>query len=144
MEMNKLYIMDLLNFKLYASNKRYNYSMKNILIILCLLFISATGSAQKFNIFKGDTINRTDAKGLKQGIWKKYYSNDVLFSEGVYKDGKHTGTFKTFYKSGKPQSILKFREMTLTESKTVSGFIMIVWEKNRQRSFTSKARKKGS
>ncbi|MBK9412566.1 MAG: toxin-antitoxin system YwqK family antitoxin [Bacteroidetes bacterium] len=98
--------------QLNASNKRYIYSMKNILIILCLLFISATGSAQKFNIFKGDTINRTDAKGLKQGIWKKYYSNDVLFSEGVYKDGKHTGTFKTFYKSGKPQSILKFRGMS--------------------------------
>ena len=92
-----------------ASNKRYIYSMKTILKVLFLFLITSAVSAQKFNIFKGDTINRTDAKGHKQGIWKKYYSNDVLFSEGVYKDGKHTGIFKTNYKSGKPQSILKFR-----------------------------------
>ena len=66
-------------------------------------------SAQTYNVFKGDTINRTDSKGLKQGLWKKYFSNDTLFSEGVYKNNIHTGTFKTYYKSGKTQSILKFR-----------------------------------
>ena len=83
--------------------------MKNLIRTLFFIVISTSLSAQKFNIFKGDTINRSNTKGLKQGVWKKYYSNDVLFSEGVYKDGKHTGTFRTFYKSGKPQSILKFR-----------------------------------
>lgn len=86
--------------------------MKNQIRIFFFLLIASSASAQKYNVFKGDTINRTDVKGLKQGIWRKYYSNDVLFSEGVYKDGKHTGTFNTFYKSGKPQSILKFRGLT--------------------------------
>ena len=93
-------------------NKHYIYCMKNKLVLLLFISFVTTVSGQKFNIFKGDTINRTDAKGLKQGVWKKYYSNDVLFSEGVYKDGKHVGTFKTYYKSGKPQSILKFKGMT--------------------------------
>ena len=78
-----------------------------LLCIICSLCLSL--AAQKFNIFRGDTINRVDQKGLKQGIWRKYYSNDVLFSEGVFNNGKHVGTFKTYYKSGKPQSILKFR-----------------------------------
>lgn len=80
------------------------------LFLICLL--TTTASAQKYNVFKGDTINRTDAKGLKQGLWRKYYSNDVLFSEGVYVNGKHSGTFRTYYKSGKPQSILVFRGLT--------------------------------
>ncbi len=84
-------------------------SMKKQIRLFLFLLIATSASAQKYNVFKGDTINRTDVKGLKQGIWKKYYSNDVLFSEGVYKDGKHTGTFNTYYKSGKRQSILKFR-----------------------------------
>lgn len=83
--------------------------MKKTASLFLLLLFTLTVGAQKFNIFKGDTINRTDAKGQKQGLWKKYYSNDVLFSEGVYKDGKHTGVFKTYYKSAKPQSIMHFR-----------------------------------
>ena len=86
--------------------------MKNRILLFLILLFATSANAQKYNVFKGDTINRTDAKGLKQGLWKKYYSNDVLFSEGVYIDGKHSGTFKTFYKSGKPQSILKFRGLT--------------------------------
>ena len=70
--------------------------MKNRILLYLILVIATSANAQKFNVFKGDTINRTDAKGLKQGLWRKYNSNDVLFSEGVYKDGKHTGTFKIY------------------------------------------------
>ena len=53
--------------QLNASNKRYIYSMKNILIILCLLFISATGSAQKFNIFVIPAgVNNTNAAKIEK------------------------------------------------------------------------------
>jgi antitoxin component YwqK of YwqJK toxin-antitoxin module len=86
--------------------------MKQLLSFCLIVFLTANSFAQKYNVFKGDTINHTDVKGLKQGVWKKYYSNDVLFSEGNYKNGKHIGTFKTYYKSGKPQSNLNFRGMT--------------------------------
>jgi antitoxin component YwqK of YwqJK toxin-antitoxin module len=69
-------------------------------------------SGQTFQVFKGDTINRIDLKGRKQGLWKKYYQTDTLFMEGVYKDGKHSGTFKTYHKNGQKQSVLKFRGLT--------------------------------
>jgi len=84
--------------------------MKKILILLCII-AAVTASAQKqpYNVFKGDTINRTDAKGLKQGIWKKYYSNDSLFSVGQYQNGHPYGVFKTYYKTGEPQSFLTYR-----------------------------------
>ena len=64
--------------------------MKKIITLLAF-FIAVSASAQKkkpqpYNVFRGDTINRTDAKGLKQGVWKKYYANDSLFSTGQYKD----------------------------------------------------------
>ena len=86
--------------------------MKQRIILLLLVLLALNLNAQKYNVFKGDTINRVDEKGLKQGIWKKYYSNDVLFSEGMYKNGKHIGVFKTYYKEGKPQSILRFRNIS--------------------------------
>src|SRR5436190_23763750 len=93
------------------TNSAYSRIGKLILIFFLTQFVFIS-TAQTFNVFKGDTINRTDKKGLKQGLWKKYYSNDTLFSEGVYKNNIHTGIFKTYYKTGKPQSVLKFRGLT--------------------------------
>ncbi len=86
--------------------------MKRIAIILFLFFYLSDSNAQTYKVFKGDTINRIDAKGLKVGLWRKYYDNDTLFSEGYYKKGKHSGTFHTFYKNGKPQSVLNFQGLT--------------------------------
>jgi antitoxin component YwqK of YwqJK toxin-antitoxin module len=76
-------------------------------LIFLILFITISNCnllAQTFKVFKGDTINRTDAKGLKQGDWKKYYDNNQLFSFSTYKDGKPYGVTKTYYKSGEKQS----------------------------------------
>jgi len=76
-----------------------------LFLFVAILFIQPiTGHSQTFKVFKGDTINRTDAKGLKQGVWKKYYENDQLFSSTFYKDGKASGTTTTFYRSGEKQS----------------------------------------
>jgi antitoxin component YwqK of YwqJK toxin-antitoxin module len=78
------------------------------IVFVCLLCIAGwlPSSAQDFRVFKGDTINRTDAKGLKQGVWKRFYDNDQLFSESVFKNGKAVGTTKTWYKTGEIQGIL--------------------------------------
>lgn len=81
-------------------------------LLLALLLGNLAAPAQKYSVFKGDTINRSDAKGRKQGVWKRYYANDTLFSEGQYKDGKAIGTFRTFYKNGKQQAIMTYRGMT--------------------------------
>lgn len=86
--------------------------MKSIgffLSCLCLLAVHSPISGQTFQVFKGDTINRLDAKGQKQGLWRKYYPTDTLFSEGVYKNSMHTGTFRSFHPNGKLQAILHYR-----------------------------------
>jgi len=81
--------------------------MKITLLILSLaVFLSANSSAQSFKIFRGDTINRTDAKGLKQGEWKRFYDNNQLFSITTFKNGKPTGKTLTWYKSGEKQGEL--------------------------------------
>ena len=54
--------------------------MKIITFVLYLLFFTGTIHGQTFVVFKGDTINRKDIKGLKQGVWKKFYRTDSLFS----------------------------------------------------------------
>lgn len=81
---------------------------KIIRLILLMLFISNFASAQSFKIHKGDTINRTDAKGLKQGVWKRFYDNDQLFSETTFKNGKPVSNTTTFYKSGEKQSVMTY------------------------------------
>ena len=67
--------------------------------ILCLITIITFG--QPFQVFKGDTINRKDNKGLKQGTWRKYYRTDTLCSETIFKDDKPVGITRTWYESGK-------------------------------------------
>ncbi|MFM7767500.1 MAG: hypothetical protein ACKO9S_06545, partial [Bacteroidota bacterium] len=79
-------------------------NISRILPALLLLATPIVGVSQSFKVFKGDTINRTDAKGLKQGVWKKYYENDQLFSSSMFKDGKAIGTTTTFYRSSEKQS----------------------------------------
>src|SRR5204862_5434000 len=85
-----------------------------MLKIVSVLFFAftITCSAQTYQVFKRDTINRRDKNNVPQGIWKKYYPTDTLFSECVYDKGKRVGTCKTYYKNGKSQSVLKYRGMT--------------------------------
>ena len=75
--------------------------MKNIrMLIIALLMMSGISSAQDFRVYKGDTINDTDKKGLKQGIWKRYYEDDTLFTISRYSDGMPVGTTSTYYSNG--------------------------------------------
>lgn len=90
----------------------YICQMKSLIFHLLFVLLFTGSSAQTYQVFKGDTINRVDAKGKKQGLWRKYYSNDTLFSEGIYKNGKHFGTFNTFHKNGQRQSVLHFRGLS--------------------------------
>jgi len=84
--------------------------MKKITILTFLtmvgIFLAGSVQGQTYKIFKGDTINRTDAKGLKQGTWKRFYDNDKPFSVAFYKNGIAQGTTITYYKSGEKQGDL--------------------------------------
>jgi len=46
-------------------------------------------------------INRKDANGLKQGIWRKTYPEGQLKYEGNFVDDVPTGLFKYYYRDGK-------------------------------------------
>jgi antitoxin component YwqK of YwqJK toxin-antitoxin module len=85
--------------------------MQRNLLILLFLILPAILSAQTYKVVNGDTINRTDAKGLKQGVWKKFYvGTGELMTEGTFKDGVPTGVFKNFYKDGKLQATRTYYE----------------------------------
>lgn len=68
--------------------------MKRIITIIFILF-SVLAFSQDGNV--------TDAKGKKQGLWKKYYANGMLYFVGNFKDDKPVGEFNYFYDSGKLQ-----------------------------------------
>src|SRR6185503_2152049 len=93
--------------------------MQKWIFTAALTGLCTFAGAQTFQVFKGDTINWRDKAGLKQGIWRKYYSTDTLCSESAFKNGRHVGSFKTWYKSGKLQSNLVYRGLTEVSFATI-------------------------
>ena len=73
------------------------------------LFAIGSLHAQTYQVFKGDTINRRDASGKQQGVWRKYYKNDTLASEMFYRSGKHEKTFRTYSEKGKLLTEVSYR-----------------------------------
>jgi hypothetical protein len=77
------------------------------LILILFLFISAGASAQykSFTLNKnGDTLNRVDMKGLKQGPWS-IHVDDLrgergYEAEGYYENDQKTGTWKKYSLEG--------------------------------------------
>jgi hypothetical protein len=78
-------------------------SMYKIVVGILFLILPFQGMGQwkSFQVFKGDTINCEDVKGLKQGVWKKYYRNNTLCSETMFTNNKPSGISRTWYESGK-------------------------------------------
>ncbi|MDD4646205.1 MAG: hypothetical protein PHY99_09490 [Bacteroidales bacterium] len=46
-------------------------------------------------------INQTDARGLKQGVWREYFDNDNIRIEENYKNGVLNGYYREYNQSGK-------------------------------------------
>ncbi len=93
--------------------------MKYAVLILGLFFL--TGFKQAFA--QQDTINKTDANGLKQGYWIVYYPNTtVKKEEGKYVNGKKEGLWKFYYPSGKIK-----QEVTYKNNRP-NGFVRIYYE----------------
>ncbi len=52
--------------------------------------------------------NKTDDKGLKQGLWIKYYPNRNKLYEGTFKDNKPTGEMKRYFDDGSIKALMLF------------------------------------
>jgi antitoxin component YwqK of YwqJK toxin-antitoxin module len=70
-----------------------------------LLFFAFLFSASLFA--QTDTLNRIDAKGKKQGYWKKY-DKEILIYEGRFMNDVPVGEFKYYHINGNLKSISLF------------------------------------
>ena len=68
--------------------------MRNGIVIIFMLL-----SAVVFS--QGE--NKVDAKGLKQGEWKKFHKNGNLIKVGCFEDDKPIGEWKYYYDTGQIQ-----------------------------------------
>lgn len=71
------------------------------LITILITFISFTTIAQE--------VNKTDASGKKQGLWKKYHKTGYLRYEGTFKNDKPIGEFFYYYDTGELQVKMKYK-----------------------------------
>lgn len=55
-------------------------------------------------------LNRTDSRGMKQGLWKNYYPNRVLKSEGSYKNDKPQGLFRLYFPTGVLKAEMDYKD----------------------------------
>ncbi len=70
-----------------------------------------------------DTLNKTDANGLKQGYWITYYPNSkIKQEEGKYINNKKEGVWKFYYPSGKIK-----QEVTYKNNRP-DGYVKIYYE----------------
>ena len=78
-------------------------SVKACLLLLLPLAALAQGQKPKpeikFEIRDGDTINFTDAKGLRQGWWRQYWNNGDLKYECFFTDGQKDGLELQYFDS---------------------------------------------
>ena len=88
--------------------------MRYLILPFLILSLSASAQLKSFIIsVKGDTLNRIDAKGLKQGPWAIHLDElrgEPGFDEqGYYVDDKKEGTWKRFSLDGDLLAIENFR-----------------------------------
>lgn len=61
-------------------------------------------------------INRYDENGLKQGVWRNYYTNGKIETEQIFKDGMINGYLKKFSKVGELLEAIKYEEGIMIDS----------------------------
>lgn len=66
-------------------------------------------------ILKREYINRRDKSGLKQGVWKVFYDNNILKEEGFYLNGKKDGFFKYYDVEGNLEKLEKYINGNIVE-----------------------------
>ena len=80
---------------------------KKILITLLFsMFILGVNAQKNIQKKKDTTINQTDARGFKQGLWKQKDKNGNIRYVGFFKDNYPVGEFTHYYPSGKTKVIM--------------------------------------
>ena len=88
----------------------------NGLLSFCTLLLVLSAHAQSFEIAGKDTVNRRDANGLRQGLWRiknntlklPDYPPDQLVEEVYFVNDKMDGVRKQFYPNGVLKSVSTF------------------------------------
>ncbi len=88
--------------------------MRKFLIKICLLLLPVFALAQwkSYKIYNGDTINRIDLQGRRQGLWiffNQNYKNKIV-QKGYYKDNKKNGVWIIYYPNGNIKSKITFKD----------------------------------
>jgi antitoxin component YwqK of YwqJK toxin-antitoxin module len=77
--------------------------MRVILALFLVCIIFSTGMAQ-------ESLNHTDAAGMKQGLWKKYQANGRPIYEGSFKDDRPSGEWKRYHENGALRALLQYKD----------------------------------
>ena len=78
-------------------------------LLIGLLLICNSLLAQSSLVYKGDTINRVDAKNFKQGMWITFDSSKTnKVEEGTYLNNQKNGTWNSFYPNGKVKNSITY------------------------------------
>ncbi len=82
------------------------------------------GKSQTFEIYKSDTINKTDAQNKKQGKWIQFFTDNASKIEkvGIYENNRKTGIWKTYYSNGNLKSEITY------ENNQPDGYAKIYYE----------------
>ena len=89
-------------------------NMRWILIFSMLISLNGFSQLKDYSIsVKGDTLNATDVKGLKQGKWVHRYEEvrgePGFEEEGLYKDGRREGVWRKYTLMGDLLALEKYR-----------------------------------
>lgn len=93
------------------------FLFKIVPVLIALIFLSAPAVFPQYKTFslspKGDTLNATDKKGLKQGKWvitvAELRGEPGYEEEGIYENDKKTGVWRKYNSTGDILSIENYR-----------------------------------
>lgn len=72
-------------------------------------------------------------KGLKDGVWKTYTPDGVLYSDDTYSNGKSEGVGKAYYEDGKVYEEFYYKKNRITSYKYYDKSGKLVKEQNKQK-----------
>lgn len=77
------------------------------------------------------SLNQTDAKGRKQGQWRKTYADGTLRYEGTFKDDQPEGIFRYYTETGVLRTVMFYYDKgRKSRSKTVNAKGVVLSEGN--------------
>lgn len=84
--------------------------MKKLSRYIFILFLTLTAVIQ--NTYAQGSTNQMDSEGKRNGVWKKYYTNNRIRYVGTFEHGKEVGTFKYYSASSSenPITVRKYHE----------------------------------